>query len=383
MTKLPPKPPPQRQRGAALLLAFALVFTLGLVMFVSRLPRRTPDIATSAKLLAVAREALVARAAAEDNSPGSLPCPDIDGDGDADFQAGGANPCRGALGTVAYVGHLPWKTLGIPPPRDPAGNCVWYILAAPFRNTIRTSWRGGASYPALNPATPAPLRLHLADGVEVEAVALLAAPGPPQPGQARGGNGCDGTDPAAYLDSDAASGASNANGAPDGLTFWQSGTRPGINDEMLAITRADLFRIVNRRVLNEIAGNAAAGFGLAGYYRSHGYYPYAAAASNGNPSPLQLGPSALPYNVLAWRPHGAQEAVEPALWLSRNGWLDLARYQLASGYAPGSAYPQDCSTCIASGTGSAQALLQLPLDSAVSTLALCVPNPALASCGRP
>ncbi|MBL8482747.1 MAG: hypothetical protein JNJ60_11150 [Rhodocyclaceae bacterium] len=375
---------PRQARGGALLMAFGLVFMLGLVLFVSNLPRRSPDIAVSAKLLATAREALIARAAAEDNSPGSLPCPDTDGDGDADYDPGGANPCRGALGSAAFVGHLPWKTLGIAPPRDPSGNCIWYILAAPFRNTIRTSWRGTPAYPAINPDTPAPLRLHLAAGVEVAAAALLIAPGPPLPGQARSGNGCDGVDAAAWLDSDGASGASNASGAPDGLTFWQSGVQPGMNDEVLAITPDDLFRLVNRRVLAEVAGNAEGSHGLAGYYRSHGYYPYAAATPSGNASPAQLGPAALPYNLLSWRAPGPAEAVAPALWLTRNGWLERMRYQVASGYVPGSRYPQDCSSCIAlAAGGAAQAVLELPLRTGSTAQPLCVANPLLAGCARP
>lgn len=65
--------------------------------------------------LALAKQALIGRAAADASLPGSLPCPDlktniaginVPDDGIADLFAG--QNCPG------YVGRLPWRTLGLP-----------------------------------------------------------------------------------------------------------------------------------------------------------------------------------------------------------------------------------------------------------------------------
>ena len=61
---------------------------------------------TTAEALAQAKAALIGRAISDSSSPGSLPCPDADGDGSADLFAG--NQCP------SYIGRLPWKTLGLP-----------------------------------------------------------------------------------------------------------------------------------------------------------------------------------------------------------------------------------------------------------------------------
>jgi len=55
--------------------------------------------------------------------PGELPCPDInplDGFSDGSCVAGA-------------LGRVPWKTLGIPEPKDDAGETLWYAVAGPFR----------------------------------------------------------------------------------------------------------------------------------------------------------------------------------------------------------------------------------------------------------
>lgn len=74
-------PSPHRQRGAALFALLALSL-FGIVAYLSVAAGQGPRApqASEARLqntLARAREALIARAAGDDNRPGSLPCPDL------------------------------------------------------------------------------------------------------------------------------------------------------------------------------------------------------------------------------------------------------------------------------------------------------------------
>ena len=62
----------------------------------------------------------------KDHRPGTLPCPDLDNDGDAEGSCASNN--RGTLG------RLPWKTLGINPLRDAEGELLWYAVSDDFRH---------------------------------------------------------------------------------------------------------------------------------------------------------------------------------------------------------------------------------------------------------
>jgi hypothetical protein len=104
--------------------------------------------ASSAQTLQQAKEALIARAALDRTRPGSLPCPDLDNDGDADLLAG--NDCP------AYIGRLPWKTLGLPDLRDAAGERLWYALSQNFTDSdayvINPDSQGSLTVPGITPA---------------------------------------------------------------------------------------------------------------------------------------------------------------------------------------------------------------------------------------
>lgn len=89
---------------------------------------------TTADALAKAKEALIGYAVADTNLPGGLPCPDlitnisgsnVPNDGVADLLS--SNDCP------SYIGHLPWKTLGISDLRDGTGERLWYALSPAFK----------------------------------------------------------------------------------------------------------------------------------------------------------------------------------------------------------------------------------------------------------
>jgi hypothetical protein len=110
--------------------------------------------------LVVAKEALIARAVTDDNRPGSLPCPDLDDDGEAELFAGTACP--------SYIGRLPWKTLRVSDLRDASGERLWYALSSTYRD-----------HPSAQPINSSTAGLLSVAGVQPAAglVALVFAPG--------------------------------------------------------------------------------------------------------------------------------------------------------------------------------------------------------------
>lgn len=232
----PPRTGQHHQRGAALLV-FMLVFFMASMSWMlsqansSRL--RNEANKTTSAALAQAKEALIGRAAADDNRPGSLPCPDIDDDGKADGNFGYCS---------AAIGRLPWRTLDLPDLRDSEGNRLWYTLADELRDNSATA--------AINPTSPLSLAL---DGT-ANIAAIVFSAGPPLAGQ----NGRPSNDIGDYLD-----GANKAGGpyvsGPVSATF---------NDKTISISRDQLFSIVNRRILGLL------GAALEKYYAANAdFYP--------------------------------------------------------------------------------------------------------------
>ncbi|MGH8731302.1 MAG: hypothetical protein ACREVF_06270, partial [Burkholderiales bacterium] len=98
--------------------------------FAGDLVRQNQSQQRTTDALAQAREALIGWSVQRTSSvllpnarPGELPCPDInplDGFEDGSCAAGA-------------IGRVPWKTLGIPEPKDDAGETLWYAVAGPFR----------------------------------------------------------------------------------------------------------------------------------------------------------------------------------------------------------------------------------------------------------
>jgi hypothetical protein len=118
----------RRQRGAVgLLLMLLVVLTLGGALLVSTLGAASSRAAMSAETLAVAAAALAGHARAQRCTQGTgtvadhLPCPNTGA------PEGVAAPSCGA---TTAIGRLPWKTLGLAPLRDAAGECLWYERSA-------------------------------------------------------------------------------------------------------------------------------------------------------------------------------------------------------------------------------------------------------------
>ncbi len=198
----------------------------------------------TSKRLMEAKTALLGRSASDKNRPGSLPCPDTDGDGTAELFAGDQCP--------SYIGFFPWKTLDVEELKDGTNSPLWYALQPTLRDH--------SSAEPINSETAGTLTLDNGSGTgSTDLVAVIIAPGEALPSQDRASN------PNLinhYLEDD------NADGDQD---FVTKGATNQFNDTVLAITRQELMTVVEKRVLGEVV------IALKEYNNLYGGYPWLSA----------------------------------------------------------------------------------------------------------
>ncbi|MDD2816563.1 MAG: hypothetical protein PHP00_12660 [Thiotrichaceae bacterium] len=129
-----------KQRGSAFII-FIVVLVLGsLSVLLSGLnqgiAQKTENREQTIKALAEAKAALIGHALTyaethKGQPPGYLPCPDFDGDGDADA------PCNNS--GESTIGLFPWKTLGLAQLWDGNGDCLWYAVSGTYKNSPKQS----------------------------------------------------------------------------------------------------------------------------------------------------------------------------------------------------------------------------------------------------
>ena len=137
--------PGRRQRGFAMVALITLMTLMSAWLIATALQRTNSELArerdrTTLEALQKAKAALIAYAASEQWQlyrgemwqPGALPCPDRNGDGQADCWL---------PHTSSTIGRLPWKTLGIDELRDSSGEVLWYALSASFRKAAEAALR--------------------------------------------------------------------------------------------------------------------------------------------------------------------------------------------------------------------------------------------------
>lgn len=179
-------PGKKAQHGIALLVLLAFFVMGGLAWFLGQTNRLTQtrvdrDTATAASL-AQAKKALIAYAVTYGDThpgqtPGYLPCPDMDNDGSSDT-------C-GNKGEIA-IGRLPYRTLGLPDLRDANGECLWYVVSGSFKNNPDPDNLNWDSIGQLDVKGVAGETLASAtDPVIRGAAATVVAPGPPIASQSR------------------------------------------------------------------------------------------------------------------------------------------------------------------------------------------------------
>lgn len=258
------------QRGYALLLMLVLVTMGVLFTLVSQLSavgmKWGREYRTHAALLQ-AKEALIGYAATyRDTHPGEvfgyLPCPDADGDGNAETINNSTN-C--ASSNQVVVGLLPYQTLGLSDLRDSSDECLWYAVSPGYK-------AGMSKVKPMNWDSRGQIRILANDGVTIlvdpingtegGAAAVIFSAGPPLSNNTagRGSNssnvcGNNGkTNWRAFLESVSFDSTGNSGFDANGNStanplIVTSGTLDSIsnNDQVAWITPKEIFsRIINR-----------------------------------------------------------------------------------------------------------------------------------------
>lgn len=318
---------PPAQQGAALLITLALVGIIAgmaVLWIASSAATDAQRVQDTARAMGMIRDALVARAAGDLNRPGSLPCPDVNNDGQS-------TPIPDWTGSAcaSYVGRVPWKTLDLPDLRDADSERFWYALSPVFRDyqfagTLNSDTTGSLTVTG----TPAASNV----------IAMIFAPGTSLSGQDRDpANTNVTTELPHYLD-----GENN-----DSDTTYQAGPETStFNDRVLLITRDMLMPSVEQRVARQ-ARRCLENFAAA----NGGRYPFAAqwlawpnlTEVNGAlygriPSTLLSG---------TWltddpNPGGGTSCFQTGTWW--DAWRELLLYRVSAAYSPSGS--GSCGTCL-------------------------------------
>lgn len=239
------------QNGQALLLLLVILaigFSALIYGLVNPASLAIENDKTTNAALAQARDALIGYAAGDSNRPGSLPCPDTNNDGSAQLFSGSFCPSE--------IGRLPWRTLGLPDPRDGSGERLWYAVSRDFSRNP-----SGAS--ALNSDTAGQLTIT-GSAPAINVIAIIFAPGAVIGSQVR--DTANQNAVAHYLD-----GGNEVSGA---TTFATAAASDTFNDKLLAITSDALFTVVAARVAREARS------ALQAFYSTNGFFPFANAYSD-------------------------------------------------------------------------------------------------------
>jgi len=349
-----------RQHGAALLVMLLIMIIGAAYLVVSQLNRASGRIEADRKTteaLAMAKEALIGRAASDATRPGELPCPDVDNDGrlrnGIDFGRPGF-----PRGCTSFIGRLPWRTLGLPDLRDGNGERLWYALSMDFR--------AGDPVP-LNSDTNGQITVRSSSGIIINdgtnasaAIAVVFAPGSvltrqgaplAQDRTCTVGVNCTADDictsvpttltpkcnPVNYLDlfgtednADDFVAGSVANGFIAGeIRDPADLSNVLVNDRISVISHDDLFKVVERRVANEVRKV------LTNYFTLCGNYPVPALFTNPVPaasfnSVAGKTEGLFPTGVALPTPWGG--ACGPGLpaWITNYNWHHVMYYTIAT-----------------------------------------------------
>ena len=258
--------PGSRNQGGIALLTFVILVALAAITYyfatISPVELKIDRQQQTRLILKQAKQALIAHAITHADQPGDagefgdLPCPDFQltlppfGEGVAD---GGA--CGGNL--VVTTGYLPWRSLGIDALKDSSGTCLYYAVSPSYKITNNVVM--------LNEDTNGMIQIVDSTGAVITGataderpVAVVLAAGAALANQNRMPNdtsicGEDYSNASAYLDSYGTIDNSIATTADNEIKKFISAS-PGsenkpqpVNDQLITISRADIWRAVLKR----------------------------------------------------------------------------------------------------------------------------------------
>ena len=300
------------QRGQVfLVLVLLIVVGAGALVYSMATPGRDSierDKITAAAL-AQAREGLISYASAKhytgSDRPGTLPCPDSNGLGNAD------NFC----GTEASrIGRLPWKTLGLSDLRDGHGEPLWYAVSDTFKRNpvagiLNSNTPGGLSVSGSPPAS--------------NVIAIVFAPGPVLGNQNRSSSissACSTTGTSILNHRCAANYLEGGNENAD-TAFFSGPVTSTFNDKLLLITHGAFFHAVEMRVARAIRES------LIYYFSTHSYLPYANSYAGPATGCLASTSGRVPLNPAACGQDGWSSPLPS--WFGDNNWQEVLFYAVA------------------------------------------------------
>ena len=314
------------QSGAVLFVMLVILVIGAAALLVSALNSSSVKNArdkVTADALAKAKEALIGRAVADGNSPGSLPCPDTNNDGSADLFSGTNCP--------NYIGRLPWKTLGLSDDlRDGSGERLWYALSPNFRdytsvNPINSNSQGNLTVSGTTTAS------HV--------IAIVFAPGAVVNVQSRSVTNTincttSGTSVAESLCATNYLEGSNAypnTATSPNLSYQTAAASSTFNDQLLPIMASDLMPLVEARVAKKLTNLFAL------WLPNHSnLYPYPAKfnACTSSSCPSDTTTPSCTGKIPATDMMAALPGVFPT-WFIPNNWFDVIYYSASTNVLPG------------------------------------------------
>lgn len=275
-------------------------------MLLNALNSATPQLArarVTADALAQAKEALIGRAVADNNHPGSLPCPDTHAPSNA-MEGRADSSC-----TINTLGRLPWKTLGLPDLRDGSGERLWYTLSPNFADNTSNNISSNSNGTLLvydNSGT------SLLTPPGSEAVAIIFAPGAVTGNQQRNSD-VDKTTASNYLDT----GPNSRNNSSAVGPFITAEKNTSFNDHLMIIRTSDLIHLVEMRVAKELSK------AFTNYKTTNGNYPYPAKFSACTSSSCVADASQcfgkVPFSTMSL-------FLTSMTWFKDNNWYDVIYY---------------------------------------------------------
>lgn len=288
----------KQQQGAVLIyvvFVLLIIFATYRLQSISQVSNSTYRQQKTQQALNEAKQAIIGWSILQ-NTPGQLPCPE-DNTLIGTLNEGSA---KSSCNTLPAIGRLPWKTLGIGDIRDGNGDKLWYVISAGFRSS------------PINLNTQAQLTL---DGVSSNAVAIIISPGVPLSHQVRANGGTPIT--SQYLDLSNNDGDASFISKPFGASF---------NDQLRVMTKADLFNVVNYRILGEIRGDAAQG--LKKFYLAKNIFPYADNNNDGYADNLTLSGTPSYQGNVSSSDANLYFPTAKKTMLTANLWPTFIQYQL-------------------------------------------------------
>ena len=327
----------QPQRGYAMLATIAVIGVAATAAVTTTFGTTSAGSRQSTKTstaLAQAKQALISRAASDANHPGSLPCPDavtniagnnVPNDGIADLLAGQSCP--------SSIGHLPWRTLGLPDLRDADGERLWYMLAPAYQDSPSKVINPGTSgqitaYECADdqPATQAWPCDHPRAVSATPWVAVVFAPGKQLGDQMR--DAAHANDVAQFLES---------YNPADPLRL-RIAAGAAHNDRVATISSDDIFALAQRRIANELQV-VLAKYHAATAAQGEARLPWPAAACSSSTLCAATPLSApLPATARGFLPSDDAElnqimAAQNMAWFDHNHWRTTMTYSIDAGCA--------------------------------------------------